>query len=255
MKYLGAISNAKDLVNKGYVDTIPAIDITQVAHANVMLVTDTDRRQDAALSYDGDQLGGVLTIGNLNTRKGVLNLICEDGNTTAGGAYKASLKATELTANRTLYLPDKGGTIALTTDVVTGVKGNSESSYRKGNVNLTAANIGIADFITEQGTSSSWYYRKWNSGKIEAWTKYDAGSQTPAQWVTGWYYKDITITIPSGIFSATPTHVLATNSGSDYQFSVFAAVPVSTTSIRIRAVKPNSGAANPVFSIYASNMA
>ena len=137
---------------------------------------------------------------------------------------------------------------------VTGVKGNSEYSYRAGNVNLTAANVGIADFVTEQGTSSSWYYRKWNSGKIEAWTKYDAGNQTPAQWVTGWYYKDIVVAIPSGIFSATPTHVLATNSGSDYQFSVFAAVPVSTTSIRVRAVKPNSGAARPIFSIYVSNM-
>lgn len=113
----------------------------------------------------------------------------------------------------------------------------------------------VADWITSQGTSGSWYYRKWNSGKIEAWIAYNAGSQTPSQWVTGWYYKDLNVAIPSGIFTATPTHVVATNSGSDYQFMVFTAVPTSATSIKIRVVKPNSGAATPVLSIYVSNMA
>lgn len=112
----------------------------------------------------------------------------------------------------------------------------------------------IKDFVVDRGTSGSWYYRKWNSGKVEAWRTYDAGSQTPSQWVTGWYYKDVNVAIPSGIFSATPTHVVATNVGSDYQYSVFTACPTSSTSIKVRVVKPNSGAATPVLSIYASNM-
>ena len=188
---------------------------------------------------------------------------------------------------------------------VTGVKGNSESTYRTGDVNITAANVGalpnpsagsvsemgqyidfhatggatdydvrlaanaatstgggflhingqpMKDFVTEQGTSSSWYYRKWKSGKIEAWRSYNAGSQTPSQWVTGWYYKDFDIAIPSGVFSSAPTNVQATNSGSDYQFMVFSAVPTSATNIRVRVVKPNSGAATPVISVYATNM-
>lgn len=113
----------------------------------------------------------------------------------------------------------------------------------------------IADYITEQGTSSSWYYRKWNSGKVEAWTTYNAGSQTPSKWTDYMYYKDINVAIPSGIFSATPTNVQANNIGTDYQFSVFCAVPTSTTNIRVRAIKPNSGGATPILSIYANSMA
>ena len=112
----------------------------------------------------------------------------------------------------------------------------------------------MKDFVIGEGTTSSWYYRKWNSGKIEAWRNINAGSQTPAQWVTGWYYKDYDVSIPNTIFSSAPTKVLATNNGSDYQFMVFAAVPTSATNIRLRLVKPNSGAATPILSIYASNM-
>jgi hypothetical protein len=37
-----------------------------------------------------------------------------------------------------------GNYIDTNTQTITGVKGNSESTYRTGNVNLTAANIGAA---------------------------------------------------------------------------------------------------------------
>lgn len=112
----------------------------------------------------------------------------------------------------------------------------------------------VADWIIKQGVTSSWYYRKWHSGKIEAWRTQNMGSQTPTQWVTGWYYKDLDVTIASGIFSETPNNVLVTNKGSDYQFMVFTAVATSSTNIRVRVVKPNSGAATPNLSIYVSNM-
>lgn len=112
----------------------------------------------------------------------------------------------------------------------------------------------MKDFITERGTSSSWYYRKWNSGKVEAWRTYNAGSQTPSKWTDYMYYKDLDITIPSGIFSATPNHTVATCNGSDYQFMVFVARATSATNIRVRVVKPNSGGATPVIALYVSNM-
>lgn len=134
------------------------------------------------------------------------------------------------------------------------VGGGSTTIVYKHNGGGGSGGTQMKDFATDQGTSSSWYYRKWKSGKIEAWTTYNAGSQTPSQWVTGWYYKDVNVAIPSGIFSATPTHVQATNIGSDYQYSVFTACPTSSTSIKVRVVKPNSGGATPVLSIYASNM-
>lgn len=45
--------------------------------------------------------------------------------------------------NGTTITPD--GNKAVNIDVVTGVKGNSESSYRTGQVNITAANIGLGN--------------------------------------------------------------------------------------------------------------
>ena len=198
---------------------------------------------------------------------------------------------------------------------VTGVKGDAESTYRTGDVNLTPANVSavaladkytrssaggldwvnqtdgdakviaksalafwdgtyngsgsnlskcadgtilgtntVADYVIEKGVTSSWYYRKWHSGKVEAWRTQNMGSQTPSEWVTGWYYKDLNVTIPNGIFSATPNNVIATNKGSDYQFMVFSAVPTSATNITVRVVKPNSGSATPNLSLYVCNM-
>lgn len=84
------------------------------------------------------------------------------GTITTSGTIKAKLRsetaltrdsaaATE-TANRVYPVAqDKSGYLAVNvpwtdtnTQTITGVKGNSESSYRTGNVNLTAANIGAA---------------------------------------------------------------------------------------------------------------
>ena len=112
----------------------------------------------------------------------------------------------------------------------------------------------LSDFVIDKGTTSSWYWRKWKSGKIEAWRTANLGSQTPAQWVTGWYYKDYDLALPSGLFSSTPANVVATNKGTDYQYMVFCAVPTSATNIRVRLIKPNSGAATPNLSVYVSNM-
>ena len=113
----------------------------------------------------------------------------------------------------------------------------------------------VKDFVTETGTSSSWRYRKWKSGKVEAWRTYNAGSLTPTQWIAGsWYVKDFDVAIPSGIFSAAPNHTVATNNGSDYQYMVHVARATSATNIRVRVCKPNAGAATPVVALYVSNM-
>lgn len=67
-----------------------------------------------------------------------------------GVAYSATM--IEMTLNHPVYYC-KDGAIRLWTNVaaspvgVTGVKGNSESSYRTGQVNLTAANIGAASLV------------------------------------------------------------------------------------------------------------
>lgn len=64
------------------------------------------------------------------------------------------------------------------------------------------------DYVVEQGTNSGWYYRKWNSGRSEAWCAYSVGSvaitiSSPAY--GGYRSDEMTATIPSGIFNTTPT--------------------------------------------------
>ena len=72
----------------------------------------------------------------------------------------ATLAASLLKANHTYTLVYDGtywqlvGDIDTNTQIVTGVKGNSETNYRTGNVNITAANIGLGN--VENTKLSTW---------------------------------------------------------------------------------------------------
>lgn len=60
------------------------------------------------------------------------------------------------------------------------------------------------DYVVEQGTVSGWKYRKWKSGITEAW-KTDVVNKTITRAEGALYWADYNITIPSGLFSQTPT--------------------------------------------------
>ena len=60
------------------------------------------------------------------------------------GAQKNSTALATTTSNGLMSKEDKTNLNNLTAGTVTGVKGNAESSYRAGNVNITAENIGAA---------------------------------------------------------------------------------------------------------------
>lgn len=111
---------------------------------------------------DGKFLKAGATAGSLSWANAVTSVAAGDGLTgstiTTAGSLKANLRsfdkltndsaaATE-TANRVYPVAlDKSGFLAVNvpwsnTQTLTGVKGNSETAYRTGNVNLTAANIG-----------------------------------------------------------------------------------------------------------------
>lgn len=80
---------------------------------------------------------------NVNST-GAKNL-CSYGTTRVGTTEKTSWKAgavVSFTYDGTSWVMNSG--VDENSSAVTGVKGNSESSYRTGNVNLTAANIGAA---------------------------------------------------------------------------------------------------------------
>lgn len=65
----------------------------------------------------------------------------------------------------------------------------------------------VADWVTKQGTSGSWKYRKWHSGKVEAWARWNVGSvaiTTASPAYGGYRSGELSFAIPSGIFTATP---------------------------------------------------
>lgn len=68
-------------------------------------------------------------------------------------------------------------------------------------------NESVADWVTEQETNGSWKYRKWHSGKVEAWTRWDVGTvaiTTASPTFGGYRSAEQTLTIPSGIFTSAP---------------------------------------------------
>lgn len=67
----------------------------------------------------------------------------------------ADISSITLPSGDTFYFKDA---TARNTGKVSGIKGNSESSYRTGDVNLTAANVGAADLsnlVTSLSSSST----------------------------------------------------------------------------------------------------
>lgn len=75
-----------------------------------------------------------------------------------------------------------------------------------------------ASVVEEEGTSGNWTYRKWSNGKIEAW---GTGSKSVACTTSSAPYggyrtaDEITWSIPSGIFTATPNYVFGMKNGAN----------------------------------------
>lgn len=92
------------------------------------------------------------------------------------------------------------GEKTLSTYGVTGVKGNAESSYRKGEVNITPANLGIPNarnitISTADPTSS-------DGGNGDVWIKYGS-AQSDCPFPVGGVYISIASTDPSSIWAGT----------------------------------------------------
>lgn len=78
-----------------------------------------------------------------------------------------------------------------------------------------SSNIADADYVIEQGTNSSWTYRKWKSGKVEAWRSYSFSSASWSVWASPIRYMDKSISFPSGLFSRAPL-IVATSDSNQY---------------------------------------
>jgi len=116
---------------------------------------------------------------------------------------------------------------------------------------LTINGKTMADFVIEQGTSSSWNYRKWKSGKKECW-------RTVTQSITkaggsGPYYGDgSTVSFPSSFFSSAPM-VQMSNSGSadGWLGTTSAATSSATGQPRLYRLASWTGSKSVTLSIYA----
>lgn len=64
------------------------------------------------------------------------------------------------------------------------------------------ADMGIPaqnDYVVDRGTSSSWHYEKWNSGKLELWRQTTSSNMGTTGQTGGWYYRAYTVALPSGL--------------------------------------------------------
>lgn len=87
----------------------------------------------------------------------------------------------------------------------------------------------LVDYVTEQDTSGSWHYRKWHSGKIEAWFEgtFSCAASTTARGAV--YYSTWSLAIPPAIgFSGTPNTLIGNTGDSTTVIAVNGAATSAT---------------------------
>ena len=112
---------------------------------------------------------------------------------------------------------------------------------------------GFTDYVTDQGTSGSWRYRKWNSGKIEAWYESTVSSGTTHTQIGSVYRGTWSLSIPTAIgFSSVPKLIIGNNNDATHVISINGKAS-STTQISGYYFRPNSNSSSITLypSIYA----
>jgi len=110
----------------------------------------------------------------------------------------------------------------------------------------------LADFVIEEGTSSNWKYRKWNSGISECWQNINGTLSVTTAWGSGLYIASIpSVSFPTNLFIERPT-IQFTNIGgtSLIPMNDGGASATGTGSIQMARGTSNSSAAY-ILSIYA----
>lgn len=118
------------------------------------------------------------------------------------------------------------------------------------NITLSASDVGalasssVADYITSKGTSGSWYYEKWNSGKIEAIFKGSVTYGTMS--ASGQLYRSTNnaVAIPGGIFAATPQRTEITINNAATVVVCATAVASSSTNVNVQVWRSTNAASS-----------
>ena len=109
---------------------------------------------------------------------------------------------------------------ALTVDWSGNVDIASGAKYKINGTNLAPSDLGEVDYIVEQGTNGGWYYRKWNSGRLDADRVWNVGQVTlnTAEGTTHRVGADLTIPTPSMMIGGTVAVTYVGNSSNSPTF-------------------------------------
>lgn len=148
----------------------------------------------------------------------------------------------ELTTKNCIILGQAGAFIG--NDGIDGIKVDYDTYITN---DLYIQNNKVADYVIQRGTSGNWKYIKWASGRVECEGWYTFSSLTFSQRGSSYRSNATAFTIPSGIFSSTPTEChgwIQASSASDYFGLVLNAT--STTGGNCMVWKATSGNATNV---------
>lgn len=180
--------------------------------------------EGTGISLTDDTTNNKITVGHSNS-------------VTAGTAGTSSA-----TSGSTLAVPyvtyDAQGHITATGTHTHTVSGFVPTT-RTVNGKALSANIADADYITEEGNkavgSITWTYRRTNKGDTDAWATVSWSSAATSVWSSPVRYKDLTISIPSGIFSAAP-RITATSTSTQYWVAGVTVSSATSATIRFATV-------------------
>ena len=119
----------------------------------------------------------------------------------------------------------------------------------KGIIDQSMDYLANCDHVIETGEGNNWVWRKWKSGKIEAWGGQAYGAATSTLWVNNTYYRDLTVTLPSGVFTSAPTEIYATCG--NLQYWVAGTSNITTSSFTVRLCRPNNASNQAIVRVYA----
>lgn len=106
---------------------------------------------------------------------------------------------------------------------------------------------GVADYVIEQGTDGIWNYRKWDSGKYEAWA-FSSTSATHYVTFAGWYGYYVDLALPS--FMLTKDNLFITCPlASGTQFCMPTGYVISSSGLRAYCCSAGSGTQTIMFNL------
>lgn len=108
----------------------------------------------------------------------------------------------------------------------------------------------IADFVIEESADESWVYRKWNSGRSEAWlTKEFSFTATPSA-LLGGYYAVTSIGLPGGVFKQPPACIAMGRIGTGIGFASVGST--TNTSASVSVFGNQNGTTSYITALYAT---